>query len=232
MISSPTYIGNAIYYDENYAFIDRKKKTCRMTKPIYIGIAILELSKHLMYNFHYNVMKKKYGDKTTLMYMDTDSFIYHTYTDDIYEDMKEDKELYDFSEYSKDHKCYDETNKKVIGKMKDETKGNLVRVFIALRSKMYSLIIDNRTLTQNNKPEEKKTAKGVKRYVCKSLRHNQYNEILLTGGQLKHKQNGIISNKHIVTSQTVNKVSLSGYDDKKYILDDAINCLSYGHYKC
>jgi hypothetical protein len=80
------------------------KKEIFFNKPIYVGQAILDLSKLYMYKFHYDYMKEKYGDRATLMY--TDTFIYEIQREDIYKDMKEDKHLYDFSDYPKDDFCY------------------------------------------------------------------------------------------------------------------------------
>ena len=84
-------------------------------KPIYIGACILETSKLHMYQFWYDHLKNKYNNKVELIYTDTDSLIIHVETDDIYKDMFEDKNLYDFSEYPKDHPNYDITNKKALG---------------------------------------------------------------------------------------------------------------------
>ena len=91
-----------------------------------------------MYKFFYDVLKPKYGDNVELGYTDTDSFVIYVKTDDIYEDLKELNEYMDFSEYPKDHPNYDASNKKVIGKIKDELKGNIIEEFIGLKPNMYS----------------------------------------------------------------------------------------------
>jgi hypothetical protein len=67
-----------------------------------------------IYKFPYDRIKKKYEDRATLLYTDCDSLIYEIQTEDIYKDMKEDEDLYDFSDYPKDHPCYSEKNKKGI----------------------------------------------------------------------------------------------------------------------
>ena len=97
------------------------------------------------------------------MFTDTDSSIYEIETDDVYEDFYENKNLFDFSDYSEDLKLFNSLNKKVIGKMKDEVKGKIISEFIGLKSKMYSLVIVN--------DEEIKKAKGVNKNVVKSIRH-------------------------------------------------------------
>ena len=105
-------------------------------KPIYIGACILETSKLHMYQFWYDHLKNKYN--VELVYTDTDSLIIQVETDDIYKDMLEDKNLYDFSEYPKNHPNYDISNKKVLGKFKDEMKSLIITEFIGLKPKMYS----------------------------------------------------------------------------------------------
>ena len=109
--------------------ISRAKAEVRLDKPISVGFAILELSKVLMYDFHYNTMKPKYGDNLKLLFTDTDSLCYEIKTDDVYKDMSSDASLYDFSEYPKTYDLYDPKNKKVIGKFKDETNGILYNSF-------------------------------------------------------------------------------------------------------
>ena len=83
-------------------------------------------------------MKNKYNNKVELIYTDTDSFIIHVETDDIYKDMLEDRNLYDFSEYPKNHSNYDIKDKKVLGKFKDELNSKIITEFIGLKPKMYS----------------------------------------------------------------------------------------------
>ena len=83
------------------------------------------------------------------MFTDTDSLVYEIKKIDVYEDFYQDKNLFDFSEYSSNSKFFDPVNKKVIGKMKDEFKGKLIREFVGLKSKMYSLIsVDNEEVTK------------------------------------------------------------------------------------
>ena len=90
-----------------------------LNKSIYLGFSILELSKLLMYDFNYNYLKKKYDSR--LLFNDTDSLVYEIKgVDDIYEKIYSDEDLFGFSDYLKHSKFYDVTNKKVIGKMKDE----------------------------------------------------------------------------------------------------------------
>ena len=84
----------------------------KLNKPIYIGVCIVELSKLHMYQYYYDVMKKKYDDKIKLLYTDTDSFIFHVETEDLYKYVDDMKEHIDFSGYDKSYPCYDNTDKK------------------------------------------------------------------------------------------------------------------------
>ncbi|KAK3731226.1 hypothetical protein QZH41_004694 [Actinostola sp. cb2023] len=161
-------------FDENLVGVNMKKPTLYLNRPIYVGFCILDLSKVLMYDFHYHVIKQKYGNNATLLFTDTDSLCYNIQTEDIYEDMQQDHDLYDTSEYPRDHVLHSTVNKKVLGKMKDETHGLPIEEFVGLRPKMYSLLF-----TENNKPIEKKTAKGVAKHVTKHrIRHAHYRDCL------------------------------------------------------
>ena len=88
-------------------------------------------------------MKKRYGDKIKLLFTDTDSLCVEIETDDVYKDMEEQKEYYDFSEYPKDHFLYSTENQAVVGKYKDEMEGKIITEFVGLRSKLYSLTIQD-----------------------------------------------------------------------------------------
>ena len=102
-------------------------------------MCILELSKVLMYEFHYDYIKNKYDSKSKLLFTVTDSLIYEIKTEDVYEDFSSNKEMFDFSNYLTKSKYYDNSNKIVIGKMKDETN----KEFVGLRTKMYSFLVKN-----------------------------------------------------------------------------------------
>jgi len=130
-----------------------------MVQPIYIGFTVLDLSKELMYRFHYGVIKRRYGDKAQLLFTDTDSLIYLIEADDLYNDMYCDREHYDFSSYPTDHKLYSTDNAKVVGKFRDEMNSRFGQAFVSLKSKCYALLYDN--------GKEKLTAKGIKRFFVK-----------------------------------------------------------------
>jgi hypothetical protein len=106
-------------------------------------MTILEHSKHHMYDFYYNFIKKEYGNNAELCYTDTDSFILNIKTDDVYDDFKTNSHLFDFSGYPSHHKCFDVSNKKVLGKFKDELNGSILKRFLGLKAKMYCVEIED-----------------------------------------------------------------------------------------
>ena len=110
-VNSPTF-KNKHFINESLLGIEKIKQVVKLNKPIFAGFAILELSKLHMYNFYYEVLKPKYGDNVQLGYTDTDSFVIHVKTEDVYEDFKQINQHMDFSDYPKDHPNYDPTNKK------------------------------------------------------------------------------------------------------------------------
>ena len=148
--SRPTYVTHKLF-DKDYAAIHEIKPVLVLNKPIYVGFTVLDLSKWKMYDFHYNFIKKNFNAE--LLFTDTDSLIYEIKSKNVYEEFFKWKDLFDFSNYSKDSKFYDDSNKKVVGKMKDEMGGIIIDEFIGLKSKMYAIKkIDGR---------ETNTAKGV-----------------------------------------------------------------------
>ncbi len=126
---------------ENLIAVHMEKTTVKLNKPIQIGMSILDLSKTLMYRFHYDYIKTKYGDRATLLFTDTDSLCYEIQTDDFYKDISADvSEWYDTSNFDPNHPSGIPTgvNKKVVGMMKDECGGKQIIKFVGLRSKLYS----------------------------------------------------------------------------------------------
>ena len=179
-----------------------------------------------MYDFHYNYIKPKYGDNAKLMFTDTDSLAYEIETEDFYKDISPDvKSMFDTSNFPKGHPSGIEVgvNKKVIGMFKDEVGGKQITGFVGLRAKLYSYKMDE--------GNEEKRCKGIKKPVIKKeLRYDDYKDCLLNKQRQMRKMNIIRSDKHEIYTQTVNKVALSHEDDKRYILEDGIHTLAYGHY--
>ena len=92
--SRPTHITDKIF-GKNYAAIHEIKPVLMLNKPIYVGFTVLELSKWLMYDFHYRFIKKQFD--TELLFTDTESFTYKIKSEDVYEEFFKHKHLFDFS---------------------------------------------------------------------------------------------------------------------------------------
>ena len=108
-----------------------------LNKPIYVGFTVLDLTKWKMYDLHYNFVKKNFDGQ--LFFTDTNSLIYEIKSENVYVEFFKWKNLFHFSSYSKHSKLFDRTNKKVIGKMKDEFGGVIVDEFVGSKSKMFSV---------------------------------------------------------------------------------------------
>ena len=121
----------------------KAKVALKLKKPAYIRMCIFELIKVLMCEFYYNYIKSKHGSKSRLLFTDTDSFMYEIKTEDIYETFGCDREMFDFSNYSTKSKYNDNSNKLIIGKMKDETESNAIEELVGLKQKMCSFLVDN-----------------------------------------------------------------------------------------
>ena len=202
--------------DKNLVAVHKKKSALLLNKPIYVGFSILELSKMIMYDWHYNYFAKKFG--CSLLFTDTDSLVYEIKgVDSVYDEGFKDKELLDFSGYDKKSVYYDCANKKVIGKMKDGMSGKIIAEFVGLRSKMYSIVtVDNEELVR---------AKGVN----KKLMHSEFKDVLSDKKVVRHCMKRILAKRNKIGTYNVCKVSLSCFDDKRYVLDDGANSLAYGH---
>ena len=224
--AKPNYKGRKIF-NENLISVHMKKTSLTMNKPVYLGMCILDLSKTIMYDFHYNYIKPKYGEKAKLPFTDTDSLMYEIQTEDFYKDISGDvKDRFDTSDYPENHPSGIPTgiNKKVLGMFKDEAAGKIIKEFIGLRAKLYSFIMED--------GKENKRCKGVKKQVVEnSITHEDYKTCLRTGKEQLRKQNILRSYEHEVYTEEVNKIALSSIDDKRYILDDGIHTLAWGHHK-
>lgn len=221
LISKPEFIDRTIY-SENLAAVHLSKKSILFDKPIYVGMSILDLSKCVMYEYHYDVMLKKYGlDRIKLAYMDTDSFIYEIQTDDIFVDISKMLDYMDTSDYPKDHMCYSIKNKKVPGTFKDEANGNIISKYIGLRAKMYAIQLKGKVI---------KKAKGLQSAVVKKcIDFDDYEDCLFNSTIIRMPMNQIRSKKHVMSSIEVNKLALSPFDNKRIILDDRISTRSIGY---
>ena len=170
-------------FGENYAAIHEIEPVLTRNKPIYVGFTVLELSKWLMYDFHCSFIKKHFDAE--LLFTDTHSLTCGIKSEDVYEEFFKHKHLFDFSNYPKDSKFFDPTNKNVIGKMKDESEGKIIDEFVGLKSKMYSM--------KNIDGKESNTAKGVNI----AIEFNELKDTLFNKKTVRNKMRGIQDKKNI-----------------------------------
>ena len=226
LTAKPNYESRKIFND-NLVSVHMKKTSLTMNKPVYLGMSILDLSKTLMFDFHYNYIIPKYGNKAKLLFTDTDSFLYEIQTEDFYKDISGDvKDRFDTSDYPEGHPSGIPTgvNKKVLGMFKDEAAGKNITEFVGLRAKLYSYKMEE--------GKENKKCKGIKKAVVeKSITHEDYKTCLKTGKEQLRRQNIIRSYEHTLYTEEINKVALSAADDKRYLLKDSYDTLAWGHYK-
>ena len=232
LASKPNYHSCTIF-SENLVAVHMKRTKLVLNKPMYLGMSILDISKNLMYDFHYNYIKPKYGDKSKLLFTDTDSLCYEIRTNDVYEDISPDvHRLFDTSNYPKDHTDRDGytscipkgANKKVPGLFKDECGGKQMTEFIGLRPKLYPTNVEG--------VGESKRCKGVKGSTVKNdIALADYGECLYSGKSQKRSMCVIRSRHHELGRERITKVALCPKDDKRVILEDKISTLTIGHYK-
>ena len=211
MVMKPNF-KSGVLFGENLMGCEMGKIKVVMNKPVYLGQAILDLSKIVMYEFHYNYMVLKYGlEKLKLCYMDTDSLVYDIKTEDFYEAIANDVEARFYTS------GYSKTDfrplpigliKKVIGLMKDELGGKIMTEFVALRPKLYSY--------KKLDGSEDKKCKGIKKCVVKkTLTFEDYKTCLFSDSTEYRSQLMFRSSKHEVHTIEVNKVALNRDDDKR-----------------
>ena len=201
-----------------------KRTRVKMTKPLYLGKSVLDISKILMHKFQYDYISPKYGDKAKLCYTDTDSFIIYIKTEDFFKDISNDVEgWFDTSNYDKNDKrpIAIGKNKKVTGLFKDELGGKRITEFAALRPKAYSYLDDD--------GNEHKKSKGTKRCVIKQkLMFQNFKNCLFNNKTVYRSQERFKSYYHDVYTEEVNKIVLSSNDDKRLQTFDRIITYPYG----
>ena len=154
---------------------------------------------------------------------DTDSYVIKVETDDLYEDFKEINEYMDFSDYPPEHSNYDKTNKKVLGKFKDEMNGKIITHFIGLKPKAYCYKV------YGDEREHKKSKGVVKHKVSNQLSYKTYEETLNRNCKEEVSFNTIRSKNHQIYRINQTKYALSSYDNKRYWYSD-FESLPFGHY--
>ena len=224
-VSQHTYKNYSII-DENVVTTTHSIEEIMHNKPYAAGFTILEYSKHFMYDFFYNKLLKTCGrDSINLCMTDTDSFIFHIKNNDVYENKL--SSFMDYSNYSTDHKLYNNTKKAQLGYFKDEISSDkYIAEFVGLRSKCYALKLQDRI---NGDESFKKTCKGLgKCSIRNRLKFEEYKKSLFNRVDVRHYFTGIISKKHNISTVIRNKKALSCFDSKRYIYPCGIHSSPFG----
>ena len=222
-VMKPNFKSGVLFGENLMGTCEMGKVKVVMNKPVYLGQAILDLSKIIMYEFHYDYMLPKYEKKLNLCYMDTDSLIYNIEKGDFYKDIADDVlARFDTSGYLPDRPLPTGLNKKVIGLMKDELGGETMEEFVSLRPKMYSYRTSNK---------ESKKCKGIKKCVVrKMITFEDYKNCLFSGETSYRSQLMFRSSLHKIQTLEVNKLALNKDEDKRITID-GVRSLARGHHK-
>ena len=223
LISHPLF-ARATVFGERLAGIQMHKDSIMMNRPVYTGMCVLDLSKTLMYEFYYFHLDYKYGPRCQFLYTDTDtdSLLLEIKTEDVYKDMEASLSYYDTSDFPKDHPLHSQENKKVIGKMEDESAGVPISEVVCLRSKMYSILLGN--------DKNMRKAKGTTKVVTKKeILHQNYRDAIFNKEAFKHGMDMLRSKDHQIYSVHLNKTTFSPIDSKRWNTDDGVHTLAYNY---
>jgi hypothetical protein len=197
-------------------------------KPIYVGTSILDLSKLCMMDFHYNTVQPTFEGKYNLVYSDTDSLVYRIEHHDIYEWVVQIKHFFDLSD-SQRPDLQDNTNKKVLGKFKDELNGIPMKEFLALNPKVYSMNYLSVDKFQQTVMKNCKKLKGISKAVVKNeITHNDYVNVHQTNKPINKDVVSIRSFNHKLYTFKQNKTALTSYYDKMF-MSDGNTCVPFGY---
>ena len=178
----------------------------------------------VLYEFHYEYMKAKFGDHCKLLYTDTDSLIYDIKCEDIYELIKADvHERFDTSDYPEQNQYgMPRVNKKRLGVMKDECNGKIITEFLGIRSKVYCVLVEFL--------DRMKKAKGVKTNVLQNtIDSDDFRECLFQNIQIYREQCRIAAEYHDIYTIQQKKLALSPFDDKRCLFEGQTDTLPWGH---
>jgi hypothetical protein len=230
-VSEPSYVSRENITD-HLVIAERKRKNLNLCKPMYIGFAVLDLSKLHMQEFWYNYIKKEYpGEKSKLCYTDTDSLIYalQSETEPQFSGAKGSR--FDTSGLPESHPMYDPSNAKELGCFKPENGDVPIAEVVLISSKMYGArgsIVDADGNPIKSAIDIRK-CKGIAKSVVKNeLVFSTYLDVLQNGKSIKNTMTGLRSDLHQIYTTSMRKTSLNPFDNKRY-LTDSINSLAYGH---
>jgi hypothetical protein len=209
--------------NKNLVGVQLKKETVVCSKPIYAGTSCLDISKNLFYRIYYDFLLQMYGkSRCQLIYTDTDSYYVALNTEDVYKDMLLNEHCFDLSNFNRDSNMFSNKRKRVPGLLKDVYPECCIEEVCALRSKLYAVKL------QDGSQDVK--AKGVKKSVIETLNLKDFKESLCNVEEKRHKIYNITRKKHVLSTRSQIKTTISPFEDKRYWLMDGISSLPHGHY--
>ncbi|RZD32614.1 MAG: hypothetical protein CXT79_05995 [Thaumarchaeota archaeon] len=252
-VSKSTY-KRQIIVNEEMVIVMHRRTIIYYNKPFYIGFSILDISKYIMYDYFYNVLRKYYKNHNDLqlLYSDTDSLVLKIKTDELISDLKNLSSTFDFSNLPEDHELYDTGKKSKLFCFKEEFGLRPILRIVSLASKVYAFQIacchnfkhhypgkcqmsspnipDANNLEGNNVFfEDKLTMKGVSQRAKNKFTFEDYFRCLQSQVSRRTVDYRIQSKKQNLSSIVIQKVALSGFDDKRYILDCGLHSVPYGY---
>jgi len=211
-------------------------------KPNYM--AVLDISKSIMYDFHYGVLKPLFGQRMRLLFTDTDSLAIEVTLPgmgpDAYDMLQDVAEWLDTSSFPPWHPLFSAANKKVPGKFKDELcaggKLGVMQEFVGLRAKCYAMSVGflDEGYDRAGAVRETKRLKGIKSAVVqRQLRLDDYRQMIVDVGAAEADSTAVQvvlrSRLHAINTEQQTKRALSSYDDKRYVLSCGVHTLAYGN---
>jgi hypothetical protein len=242
LCSRPSY-DRHIVINEDLVIVVMNPETVRVDKPYYIGFSILEISKFIMYDFFYNILRPYFGDNgVSLLYSDTDSLAINIRTSDLLHDLKNLETNMDFSNLNLKHPLFSDENKARLFKFKEEFGLRPISRLCALKSKVYSFEVAceheigvnqnglcfqcfNTSFTGKNVNK----LKGIQKRTARNITFASYLKCLSEFSAQRERTFQIVSKKQKIETTMVSKISLSSFCDKRFILNCGIHSRPYSY---
>ena len=220
------YYKRSAIINNELALVENMQAKIKMCKLIVVGCMILEIAKFIMYQFYYDCLLPKFGNRLHMCFTDIDSFICHIQSEDLVGELGNIAvQWLDTSNFEHEHPLYSDANIRALGKFKSETADVAPVEFCGLRSKMYSLSMLGST-------KDYRKAKGVlETFVKQNVRHEQYLDVLRYWTKTSCSYLAFCLRNHRIVTRRHEKVCLSCIDDKHHLLPDCVHSLAYGHYR-
>ena len=233
-VSKKTYKSQVIINNE-MVIVTMRKPVVYYNTPYYIGFSVLDISKFIMYQYYYKVLRQYYKNykQLQLLYSDTDSFILKIKTNDLIHDLKRLSHTFDFSNLPKNHLLFDDSKRSKLFHFKEEFGLLPILRVIALGSKVYSIqsvcCHEFKSHSEIGHTKDKIIMKGVSKTAQKCFTFDDYFLCLQKQIMMRALEYRILSKKQQISSTLVQKVAVSGFDDKRFILECGIHSRPYNY---